>query len=82
MFEILTYCYCSMPENFDKKMVACDRCEKWFHVKCVCVEYLPDIFVCNSFVISMIPKQNTVSPSVNDFTLIKLLLEERHCIIY
>ena len=27
-------CICRMPDN-GKKMVSCNRCKEWFHIKCV-----------------------------------------------
>ena len=30
-----TYCLCRMPETFDSDMVACDKCDEWYHYKCV-----------------------------------------------
>ena len=32
--QIQLYCDCLMPEDVDD-MVACDACERWFHLKCV-----------------------------------------------
>ena len=32
------YCYCKMPFNPNLLYVKCDKCEKWFHVKCVGVK--------------------------------------------
>lgn len=32
------YCYCQMPFNPNLLYVKCDKCEKWFHVKCVGVK--------------------------------------------
>ena len=32
--RIQLYCDCLMPEDVDD-MVACDACERWFHLKCV-----------------------------------------------
>jgi hypothetical protein len=32
--QILLYCNCRMPETYGN-MVACDRCERWYHLKCV-----------------------------------------------
>ena len=31
---IKLYCTCLMPETYDD-MIACDVCERWFHLKCV-----------------------------------------------
>ena len=32
--RIKVYCICRMPDN-GKKMVSCNRCKEWFHIKCV-----------------------------------------------
>ena len=29
------YCICEMPESYDSEMVQCDKCQKWFHFKCI-----------------------------------------------
>ena len=32
--RIKVYCICRIPDN-GKKMVSCNRCKEWFHIKCV-----------------------------------------------
>ena len=29
------YCVCNLPESYDSKMIACDKCGTWFHFKCM-----------------------------------------------
>ena len=29
------YCICRMPEMFDERMISCDKCNKWYHCKCI-----------------------------------------------
>lgn len=29
------YCICGTPYNEDKIMIACDRCDEWYHPSCV-----------------------------------------------
>ena len=29
------YCFCNMPFNPNLMYVKCDKCEKWYHIKCV-----------------------------------------------
>ena len=45
--QIELYCDCLMPESYGD-MVACDKCEKWYHQQCVV--YTPDIkiWMCSS----------------------------------
>ena len=33
--RVRVYCSCKMPEEFDVKMISCDKCHAWFHFKCV-----------------------------------------------
>ena len=28
-------CICDRPDGDEEEMVACDYCERWFHIKCV-----------------------------------------------
>jgi hypothetical protein len=27
-------CYCNEPQNPDRPMIMCDKCEEWFHITC------------------------------------------------
>ncbi|KIJ45275.1 hypothetical protein M422DRAFT_117909, partial [Sphaerobolus stellatus SS14] len=46
------YCLCKTPYDEDKVMIACDRCDEWYHPGCVGmleVEVdLVDQFICNN----------------------------------
>ena len=35
LFTIKLYCTCRMPDIYDEKMINCDRCQKWYHFRCV-----------------------------------------------
>ena len=35
LLSVKLYCYCLMPDNYDKNMILCDRCKKWYHYSCV-----------------------------------------------
>lgn len=39
--EIELYCSCLMPETYGD-MVQCDRCELWYHIRCVGLSSLPE----------------------------------------
>ena len=44
------YCYCRLPDN-GEKMVCCDNCEEWFHVRCINTKVstnLQDCWYCNN----------------------------------
>ena len=30
-----------MPDTWDKDMIMCDSCEKWFHFKCILIQKCP-----------------------------------------
>ena len=32
------YCICKMPDIFDSRMISCDECTRWYHLKCVRVD--------------------------------------------
>ena len=36
--SIHVHCQCRMPDHFDENMVQCQKCDKWFHFKCVQVQ--------------------------------------------
>ena len=40
--EIKLYCTCLMPETYRETMIACDKCELWFHTDCVGVASVPE----------------------------------------
>ncbi len=46
---ITVYCVCSLPADYDSMMVQCDRCEAWYHYRCVGVRRSPKSFVCAQF---------------------------------
>lgn len=35
VFVVDIFCICKMPDIYDKLMVECSDCSKWFHFKCV-----------------------------------------------
>jgi len=39
--EIEVYCDCNMPEVYDN-MIACDKCEEWFHFSCAGLKSPPE----------------------------------------
>ncbi|KAH7915800.1 hypothetical protein BJ138DRAFT_1053987 [Hygrophoropsis aurantiaca] len=44
------YCVCSTPYDEDRVMIACDRCDEWYHTQCVHISDLQldlvDQFIC------------------------------------
>ncbi|KAF8516218.1 hypothetical protein BU17DRAFT_51126 [Hysterangium stoloniferum] len=44
------YCLCRKPYEEDKVMIACDRCDEWYHPACVSMPEvevdLVDMFIC------------------------------------
>ena len=49
MLNIKLYCHCLMPDNYDTKMILCDRCKKWYHYSCVGIhsKNLPKTWKCS-----------------------------------
>ena len=46
-FVITVYCVSQMPEPYDKDMIMCDDCEKWFHcVWALTTSTAPDTWKC------------------------------------
>ncbi len=45
---INTYCVCGLPESYDSHMIMCDKCEGWFHFRCVGISTTlpPDTWAC------------------------------------
>lgn len=35
--KLNVYCVCRLPDIYDKEMILCDVCSKWFHKRCVAV---------------------------------------------
>ncbi|XP_019851194.1 PREDICTED: uncharacterized protein LOC109581489 isoform X14 [Amphimedon queenslandica] len=33
-YEVKIFCYCRLPENYDKMMIMCDLCQEWYHCSC------------------------------------------------
>ena len=29
------YCHCGMPETYDSMMLKCEKCNEWFHYRCI-----------------------------------------------
>ena len=58
--QIDLFCTCLMPDTYGD-MVACDECERWYHIKCVKLQQCPKeeekwtckdcskILICNLF---------------------------------
>ena len=44
--RIKLYCTCRMPEGFDQRMIACDKCGDWFHFSCALRGRVPDSWKC------------------------------------
>ena len=44
------YCKCLLPEGYDRRMVKCDTCEKWYHFKCMNLTRKPrsKVWFCSS----------------------------------
>ena len=42
------FCNCNMPASFDKEMVECEKCLKWFHFRCVALADEPQNWTCMS----------------------------------
>ena len=38
---IPVYCICGLPESYDSDMISCDRCEQWFHFRCMHIQTPP-----------------------------------------
>ena len=47
---IKLFCLCYMPEEYDVMMILCDKCHKWFHCSCVCINptEVPDVWYCKT----------------------------------
>ena len=46
--RIKLYCTCHMPECYDTRMIACDKCNKWYHFSCVLkAKKTPTYWLCN-----------------------------------
>ena len=41
------HCECQLPDSYDSKMIECDRCNHWFHFKCVKLRrQVPETWYC------------------------------------
>ena len=41
------HCECQLPDSYDSKMIECDRCNHWFHFKCVKLhKQVPETWYC------------------------------------
>ncbi|XP_055961578.1 lysine-specific demethylase JMJ17 isoform X3 [Mercurialis annua] len=41
----MLYCICRKPYD-DRAKVTCDRCDEWYHLDCIKLQYLPKAYVC------------------------------------
>ena len=50
LYVIKLFCLCYMPEEYDVMMILCDKCHKWFHCSCVCINptEVPDVWYCKT----------------------------------
>lgn len=39
------YCYCRLPDD-GHKMIACDRCDEWYHLRCIEIDKENDLWYC------------------------------------
>ncbi|KAJ1520346.1 hypothetical protein ONE63_004544 [Megalurothrips usitatus] len=46
--DIQVLCSCRMPQEYDSKMVKCEMCFEWYHLKCVGLTSSPGGWVCDS----------------------------------
>ena len=41
------HCECQLPDSYDSKMIECERCNHWFHFKCVKLcKQVPETWYC------------------------------------
>ena len=45
-FAIYCVCICRQPDSFGRLMIQCNRCDEWFHCKCVCLKPSGRTFYC------------------------------------
>lgn len=57
----MLYCICRRPYD-QRKMIACDQCDEWYHFDCVNISSAPRIYVCPAC--NLHPEGDTCAPSV------------------
>ena len=47
-FFIALFCICKLPESYDDQMIECEKCQLWFHFKCMNIDNdnVPDVWLC------------------------------------
>ena len=35
-----------MPENYDDRMICCEKCDMWYHYSCIKLETTPQYWEC------------------------------------
>lgn len=41
----MLYCICRRPYD-QRAMIACDKCDEWYHFDCVKISSAPKIYIC------------------------------------
>lgn len=41
----MLYCICRKPYD-QRAMIACDRCDEWYHFDCIKLRFPPKIYIC------------------------------------